>query len=360
MGLDRRNAIKVVAVGAVSVGAAVPVETRAGDSSASKDGKQDFTFAFITDAHMNWSMGQVRDRELPAEREDVVETPFVGYQRVLNEIKGRSVGFILTGGDGLELKTFDSVHGKPETLPGFFANVEETVGRMKEIESSVGVPVFNTLGNHDTFENPPATPGHPLYAQGLFRKYLGHEGKSYYSFDIKGWHFIVLSTHDRKSGRHWAGISDEQLAWLETDLEKTGKNTPVVVSAHVPFPHAGGAFVEDREKVARVLKGYNVKLMLFGHAHSYEEFEWNGIPCVVGSSLSGAVWSGARAVRDTTFGGTHAAHSQGYLILSVSGREITWKHYPFNFDAEKYHYETTGIKPYGVSMYWHLKQMGKK
>ena len=323
---------------------------------------ESFSFAFVTDAHMSWCMGQVRDRELPSEREAVQEAPFVGYRRALNEVKKHSVDFILTGGDGLELITYDSIRpgGKPEELPVFLANVEKTVGRMKEIEASTGLPVFNTLGNHDTFDNPPATPNNPLYAQGLFKKYLGHEGKSYYSFDMKGWHFIVLSTHDRKNGKHWAGISDDQLAWLEIDLEKIGKNTPVVISAHVPFPHAGGVFVEDRKKVARVLNGYNIKLMLFGHTHSYEEFEWNGIPCVVGSSLSGAVWSGARAVRDTTFGGTTAAHSQGYLVITTSGDEIDWKHYPFNFDAEKYHYETTGIKPYGVSMCWHLKQMKQK
>ena len=351
MKLNRRNIIKAMGVGAVA-----PV-LGANQKTIEKKEEQ-FSFAFITDAHLTWALGQVRDRELPAPRKELLPAPFKGYERVMKELKKHSPDFVLTGGDGLELKV--SKDAPQEPLPQFLTQVEGCVKQMKTVEATLGVPFYNTLGNHDTFEYAPVVPSHPLYAQGLFKKYLGYKGRSYYSFEQKGWHFIVLSTHDQKNGKNWAGFSAKQIDWLKKDLEQLPTETPIVISAHVPFPHSGGAFKADSKKIFQCLENYNVKLMLFGHTHSYEEFEWNGIPCVVGSSLSGAVWSGTRRVHDTIYGGKTAAHGQGYLILNVKGDSIDWKHYPFNYDIEKYQYETTGVKPYAVSKYWFLKETGRK
>ena len=358
MKLDRRNIVKSLGVAAA---APVALATAAGKKAtpAGNSGDSAFSFAFVTDAHVAWRLGQVRERELPAERDDLLEAPYVGYQRGLDKVmKHGGIEFVLTGGDGLELVPPPDRPVPP--LNEFMASVEGCVARMKQIEKTTGVPFFNTLGNHDSFDNPPSTPDNPLFGPGLFEKYLGYKGRSYYSFDWKGWHFVVLSTHDKliPSG-HWYGISDQQIAWLEKDLAALPAGTPIVVSAHVPFPQARGVYVEDRKKVLPILKKHNVKLMLFGHQHAFQAFDWEGIPCVTGSSFSGAVWSGARAVRDTTFGGKTAEHSQGYLILSVDGDQIDWRYFPYNFDIEKYHYEQTRIKPYGVSLYWHNKQMKK-
>ncbi len=355
MKLDRRNIIKSLGVAAA---APATLAATAGEqtTSARKSGKAAFSFAFVTDSHVAWRLGQVRERELPAERDDLLEAPYVGYQRGLDKVmKHDGIDFILNGGDGLELVPPPDRPVPP--IDEFMASVEGCVKRMKQIEKTTGVPFFNTLGNHDSFDGPPATPDNPLFGPKLFEKYLGHEGRSYYSFDRQGWHFVVLSTHDKLTNGHWYGISDKQIEWLENDLASIPPNTPIVTSAHLPFPQAHGVYVEDRKKVLPILKKHNVKLMLFGHTHAFQEFDWEGIPCVTGSSFSGAVWSGARAVRDTTFGGKTAEHGQGYLILSVDGDQIDWRHYPYNFDVEKYHYEQTKIKPYGVSMYWHKKQM---
>jgi len=124
--------------------------------------------------------------------------------------------------------------------------------------------------------------------------------------------------------------------------------------AHVPFDRE--SIQDDFDKIGKVLKDYNVKLGLCGHAHGYREFIWNGIPCVVGSSLSGSVWSVVRNVNDATYLNNA---DQGYLILSVSGDEIEWKHYPFTYNIEKYFYEKTGKRPGAVSKYWYSRNETK-
>ena len=316
-----------------------------------------FSFAFITDAHLAPNLGSVREWELHAPRETLVDTPLVGYEKVLEEIKGRGVDFVITGGDDVELHTYERppINGYLPVTEDFDA-LDQCVKRMTKIETATGLPFYHTTGNHQSFEYPPATPDHPLYAQGWFIKYWGVDGKAYSSFDTNGWHFIILSTHDKKDGssREWAGISDEQGRWLEKDLEKTGKETPIVLIAHVPYdrPRIRG----DWDKVAQVLKGYNVKLGLCGHEHCFREFEWNGIPCVVGPALSGGVWSAVRSVNGSTYcNGEH----QGYLILDVSGGEISWRYYPFTYNIERYYFEQTGKRPYGRSDYWYLKNKNK-
>ncbi len=222
-----------------------------------------FSFAFITDAHLAPNLGSIREWELVAPRESLVQTPFVGYQRVLDEIKGRSVDFIITGGDDVELLTYElpPINGIHPVTEDFNA-LDECVKEMTEIEKSIGLPFYHTIGNHQSFEYPPAKPDHPLYGQGWFNKYWGDDGRAYYSFDMNGWHFIILSTHDKKkiNNRAWLGISDEQVKWLKDDLNKTGRKTPVVLVAHVPFDRE--SIQDDFDKIGKVLKDYNVKLGL--------------------------------------------------------------------------------------------------
>ncbi len=313
-----------------------------------KDGS--FSFAFITDAHLAPNLGSVREWELPAARESLVEAPLVGYRRVLDEIRSRPVDLVVTGGDDVELLTYERppIKGYLPVTEDFDA-LEQCVRKMRAIEESTGLPFHYTMGNHQSFEYPPAAPDSPLYAEGWFIKYWGQGGRAYHSFDRGGWHFVVLCTHDRKetNSREWCGMSEEQIRWLGRDLERTGRRTPVIVVAHVPFDSK--RIQGDFEKVGQVLKGYNVKLGLCGHEHGFREFTWNGIPCVVGSSLSGAVWSAVRNVCDTTY--RHNS-DQGYLLVTIADGQVTWRHYPFTYNIEKYYHEQTGKRPYGVSRRW--------
>jgi 3',5'-cyclic-AMP phosphodiesterase len=325
----KRSCRSVFVLGIIILGAA-----QAGDKTPS------FSFAFLTDLHISSDLVMLRNSELPAPREAVRETPFVGFSRALKEVKELGVDFVVTGGDNLDLMTYRlaPINGRLPVSEDLSV-VRDYINKMKTITAQEKLPMYYAIGNHDTYVYPPATPEHPLYGQGLFSAYLGHQGKAYTSFDHRGWHFIVLSTVDGNG--HRLGMSEAQYQWLAKDLKETGQDKPIVISGHMPFPISRNG-KDIAKKVHDIIENYPVKLMLFGHWHCYHEFTWHGIPCVIGSSVSGAVWSLVRNAHDVSLGEINKGTDQGYLLVTVQGEDIAWKHYPFAYSVEKHLYETTG------------------
>lgn len=302
--------------------------------------KNNFSFAFFTDIHVSPNLDNLGDDELPVERELLIDVPLLGFKKALEEVKNKNVDFVLTGGDNLNTESFylPSYMGRrPVSIPSH--SLVSSVKRMNEITSNIGLDIFYTIGNHDVYFFPPSTPEESHYGSNFFAENLGYQKQSYYSIDMNGWHFIVISTHDGNGND--VGFSDEQLLWLKKDLEKVEKGTPVILTGHVPFP-LHKKHDEISARVYNVLKKHNVKLVLFGHWHAYKEFMWNDIPCVMGSSLSGAVWSLVRNVHDIDLGGIKKGTDQGYLIITIADGDIQWKHYPFNYSVEGFWYEKTG------------------
>ena len=102
----------------------------------------------------------------------------------------------------------------------------------------LNMPVYNTLGNHEVFglyEKSGISPDHDQFGKKMFMNRLG-EGKTYYSFDHKGWHFIILDgigyTPDR---RYYGYIDSLQMVWLKNDISKVNNKVPVAISTHIPL-----------------------------------------------------------------------------------------------------------------------------
>ncbi|HYW07443.1 MAG TPA: metallophosphoesterase [Longimicrobium sp.] len=117
-----------------------------------------------------------------------------------------------------------------------------------------------TLGNHDR-----RTRRGAAYYR-LFGARAGEPGKGWYSYDLDGWHVVVLnSEEDMKPG-------SPQLRWLEADLR--AHPTPCTLAyMHRPLfssgKHGGSARVRD---AWRVLYAGGVDVVLAGHDHHYERF----------------------------------------------------------------------------------------
>ena len=58
-------------------------------------------------------------------------------------------------------------------------------------------------------------------------------GKSQYSFNCGGIHFIALDPTQLLQEPGF--FSQKQLEWLENDLKETGKTTPIVIYLHYPI-----------------------------------------------------------------------------------------------------------------------------
>ena len=140
-------------------------------------------------------------------------------------------------------------------------------------------PVKSVSGNHDL--------------NNLSREQLSKiwgTKKLYYSFDFGGYHHVILDgIRNSKSEPH--RIDDEQIKWLQSDLENTHLQT--LVYCHYPLddqnlnsnyyfrerPDRG--VISNKEEVRSVLEQYGNVLAVFnGHLHFYNKEKINNIQYV--------------------------------------------------------------------------------
>lgn len=91
-------------------------------------------------------------------------------------------------------------------------------------------------------------------------------GKTYYSFDHKGVHFIVLDNVSDPGAR----IGEEQLAWLAADLGRQAKDARIIVFTHRPLfdlvPKWDWA-TRDGDLAVKTLMPYSNVTVFYGHIH---------------------------------------------------------------------------------------------
>ena len=116
-------------------------------------------------------------------------------------------------------------------------------------------------GNHE-YETPRAA-GYFAY----FGKQARPKGRSYYSFDLGGWHLIALNS----SIDHGPGSAQER--WLRADLVATGKRC---ILAYWHFPRfSSGAYQGNWGSLGtfwNALYAARADVVLGAHEHSYERF----------------------------------------------------------------------------------------
>ncbi len=145
-------------------------------------------------------------------------------------------------------------------------------------------PLVNVAGNHDLIH---------MNREDLCRIWQ-RPGPLYYSFDLRGWHVVILHTIERKDVD--VRMPDTQLRWLAADL--AGTRLPAVVLMHHPAseqdletsrwwpgrPHL--ALVKERAELRRVLEeSGRVRLVVNGHVHWNHVDVIRGIPYVTIQSL---------------------------------------------------------------------------
>lgn len=150
---------------------------------------------------------------------------------------------------------------------------------------------YHVIGNHDTDGG---------FTNDQVVNFWGAKGK-YYSFDDKGYHFVVLNANEEKSIPQYKGapgiIGEEQKRWLEKDLADTG--LPVIVFCHQGIDNdADGVYEGNLVRVifdrANVKAGFKkVQLVLSGHHHQDYHNIFNGVHYVQINSMS-YQWMGAK------------------------------------------------------------------
>jgi Icc protein len=270
MELNRRAFLKTT--GAALMATALPmslVKVAFGSQSPS----QDFTFGYISDAHIqlikgnkfvrNWDMGLIRSVQ-----EANLLTP--------------RPDFFMFGGDLAQL------------------GMKEELDHGLEIMSKLRGKVHYVIGEHD-------------YYLDLGEYWQSKIGPLWYSFDHKGVHFVALNsilTHDRWTHKKWESpmarmlamarldnpegspfmVGEQQIGWLKKDLEKVNKSTPVVVFSHSPIQkifQGWNFWTDDAEKVQALLKPFKKVTVIYGHVH---QIQYNQIGNITFHAVMATAW----------------------------------------------------------------------
>ena len=158
---------------------------------------------------------------------------------------------------------------KDQDTPGV---EEKTIGYLQTIEKvfqKFNGAIYHVLGNHDM-----DSLSKEQFLANVKNTNISSSRK-YYSYDIKGLHFIVLDSNYLKDGRDYdhgnfvwtnTNIPGEELAWLTKDLaEAKGQ---VLVFNHQLLDGAGDPYVKNSGDVRKILEDSGKVLAVFqGHKH---------------------------------------------------------------------------------------------
>ena len=271
-------------------------------------GAQDFTFLFLTDTHLQPELNATQ-----------------GCAQCFKKARAIKSDFVIQGGDHV----FDALGVDRSRATSLYDLYDKT-------EQDLGMKVYHTIGNHDCFGVYPGSgvaPSDPQYGK---KMYADRFGSTYYSFDHKGVHFVVLDSIGITSGRAYEGrVDTAQLAWLKNDLEKLTPTTPIIVSIHIPLvtaveayaappatpPKTHGLSVVNAYEVIALFAGHNVLGVLQGHLHLNEKIIWKDVPYMTMGAVCGNWWHGTRL-------GT----PEGYTVVRVQQGKLST------------HYETYGFQ----------------
>lgn len=295
--------------------------------------KRELKFVFFTDPHVT------PEPKYNAE---------AGMKAAMKHMNAQKPAFFLSGGDLIN----DAQRAcEPEARRQF--------DLYQRLSSEFNAPLFNTIGNHDNWgtylegewgDTCIVSEEDPSYGPGMYREYFGPD---YYSFNYGEYHFIVLNTIGITWTVSWQGdtirtyygnITEEQIDWVKRDLKHVPKESPIILSGHIPFMTHMPIFIGFRESqviaydlqdpkkrsfkhvvrnasefLNNVLADYNLILALSGHIHDYEVTLWgdqeHGAYFITGGAVCGAWWAGDRKMVGSSW-------PEGYLLVTLKKGQV--------------------------------------
>jgi len=209
----------------------------------------------------------------------------------------------------------------------------------KRTEQQLGMPLHHAIGNHDVFgvfARSGVAPSDPAYGKKMYQDRIG---QTYYSFDYKGYHFVVLDSIQPTADRQWeARVDQDQLRWLRDDLKGLRHGTPVIAVCHCPLVTAFATYaytqivgadrkyntmtVANAADVLGVFESANVLAVLQGHTHVNEVVSYKNTQYITSGAVCGNWWHGPRL-------GT----PEGFTVVSLCQGTITSRYETYGFHS---------------------------
>jgi Icc protein len=311
--INRRSFLSLGAK-ALTAAAIAPTILRATSAqTAAPEAPGSFDYIFLTDTHL--------EPELNAAN---------GSAMAFRKAATLHADFAIQGGDHV----FDSLAVDRKRADSLFDLYGQT-------EQALGLKVHHAIGNHDhfgIFNKAGVEANSPGYGKQLFQE---HFGPTHYSFDHKGYHFVVLDTIEVTPDRSWeARIDQPQIDWLKADLDKLSSGTPIIVTGHVPLVTAFASYAESPAKgsgttppsahpqlmvanaydVLPIFEKHNVLAVFQGHTHINEVVTFRGIPYITSGAVCGNWWHGTRM-----------GIPEGFTIVSLKNGKLDWRYETYGF-----------------------------
>ena len=275
-------------------------------SCKKKEKAAEFSFAFITDVHIQPEFKAVQ-----------------GFLKAIDTINDLKPDFVIAGGDNI-IDALGQRHGKADSLYTLF----------QETEKALKMPVYHAMGNHEIYgiySRSGADPDNPDYGEKMFENRFG---KSYYSFNHKGWKFMILNSVENAENDSYIGLIDEeQAAWIKEELQKTDPATPIALSTHIPFitantqkyegttiPNDSSLVIVNGKEIIDLFKGYNLKLVLQGHLHCVEDIFIDDVHFITGGAIAAGWWRGP-----------FRGFEEGFVLIRVRGSKFTWEYVDYKW-----------------------------
>jgi Icc protein len=270
---------------------------------------ESFSFIFLTDAHIQPELNAA-----------------VGTDMAVKKAHTFKADFAINGGDHV----FDALGVPKQRALALFDLYEKT-------EQDLGLKVYHTIGNHDVlgiYKSSGIPASDPLFGKKLFEDRFG---KRYYSFDHKGYHFIVLDSIGILPDNAYEGrIDNVQLKWLSGDLSALAAGTPVIITVHIPLVTSYASYlpeaatpsphhsltVANANEVLDLFEGHNVIGVLQGHTHINELVQWKNVPYITSGAVCGNWWKGI-----------HLGTPEGFTLVTLANGKLTTRYETYGFKA---------------------------
>ena len=138
----------------------------------------------------------------------------------------------------------------------------------KQILDSLKVKYYIIPGNHDTG-----------WSESGGMHFISIFGYDKFQFDFNGIRFIGCASgpYVRMSDGH---IPRNAIVWLDSLLQKTPKQQPIIFCNHYPIDNS----LDNWYEITGRLKRYNTLMGMCGHGHANKAFSFEDIPGVMGRS----------------------------------------------------------------------------
>lgn len=156
-----------------------------------------------------------------------------------------------------------------------YSRLRETV---EPAAARMGAPVLWAMGNHDE--------------RGAFRAGLLGAEPTTEAYDYVHWsgdlRVIVLDSTD--PGFHYGLLTDEQLEFLASELATPAGSGTILVLHHPPVPSPlsfiNTLILREPERLAKVIAGSDVSMILTGHSHHPSAGALGGVPVWVAGATA--------------------------------------------------------------------------